>query len=240
MTQANGVWEKRSARTALMLTQSQMQRLTKAHAMLFGLGGVGSYAAEALARAGVGKITLVDADIVAESNCNRQLCALSSTLGKKKVDVVLARLMDINPEADINGMQAFYLPDSPVEIPEDVTVVLDAIDTVSAKIHLTHTCWQRKLPIVSCMGMGNRFDPTQIRIGDLFATSGDPLCRIMRKELRKCGVGQLKCVYSVEPPFIRPDNGKPGEERPVTGSLPYVPSVGGLYLAYEAIRMILE
>lgn len=240
MTQANGAWEKRSARTALMLTQEQMQRLNKAHAMLFGLGGVGSYAAEALARAGVGKITLVDADTVAESNCNRQLCALGSTIGRKKVDVVSARLLDINPEADICGIQAFYLPESPVEIPEDVAVVLDAIDTVSAKIHLAQTCWQRKLPMVSCMGMGNRFNPTQIRIGDVFATAGDPLCRIMRKELRKRGVEQLRCVYSVEPPYISPDNGKPGEQRPVTGSLPYVPSVGGLYLAYEAIRMILE
>lgn len=232
---------RRTARTAILLDDAQLARLRDAHVMLFGLGGVGSYTAEALARAGIGRLTLVDADVVVESNINRQLCALTSTLGKSKALVTRERLLDINPSAHIEAVEAFHLPDSPVPIPADVDAVADAIDTVAAKIDLAVTCTARNLPIVSCMGMGNRYDPTRIRIGDLFETAGCPLCRVMRKELRKRGLNRLRCIYSDEPACACAT----GEEtkaggRPAPGSLPYVPSVAGLYLAFETVSILLN
>jgi len=234
--------EERLRRTALLLNEEQMEKLRNAHVMLLGLGGVGSYAAEALARGGVGKMTLVDNDDVAVSNLNRQLPALSSTVGRLKTDVVAQRLRDLAPDMELTAINAFYLPETPVEIPEDCTVVVDAIDTTSAKLHLAQVCQERGIAIVSCMGMGNRMDPTQIRIGDLYETSGCPLCRVMRHELRKRGISSLRCVYSVEP-AIQPRHGPDAETkgtRPAPGSVSFVPSVAGLYLAYEAIRMIAD
>lgn len=234
--------EQRLNRTALLLNEEQMEKLKNAHVMLLGLGGVGSYAAEALARGGVGKMTLVDNDDVAVSNLNRQLPALSSTVGRLKTDVVAQRLRDLAPDMELTAVNAFYLPETPVEIPEDCTVVVDAIDTTSAKLHLAQVCRERGIAIVSCMGMGNRLDPTQIRIGDLYETSGCPLCRVMRHELRKRGISSLRCVYSVEP-AIQPRHGPDAETkgtRPAPGSVSFVPSVAGLYLAYEAIRMIAD
>lgn len=234
--------EQRLNRTALLLNEEQMEKLKNAHVMLLGLGGVGSYAAEALARGGVGKMTLVDNDDVAVSNLNRQLPALSSTVGRLKTEVVAQRLRDLAPDMELTAVNAFYLPETPVEIPEDCTVVVDAIDTTSAKLHLAQVCQERGIAIVSCMGMGNRLDPTQIRIGDLYETSGCPLCRVMRHELRKRGVSSLRCVYSVEP-AIQPRHGPDAETkgtRPAPGSVSFVPSVAGLYLAYEAIRMIAD
>ena len=235
--------EERLKRTALLLDESQMQKLKNAHVMLLGLGGVGSYAAEALARAGVGKMTLVDNDDVAVSNLNRQLPALSSTIGRPKVDVMAQRLRDLAPDIELYAVNAFYLPDSPVTIPEDCTVVMDAIDTTSAKLHLAQTCMERGIAMVSCMGMGNRLDPTKIVIGDIFETSSCPLCRVMRHELRKRGVPSLRCVYSTEPaisPRVTEDAETKGSGRPAPGSVSFVPSVAGLYLAYEAIRMMTE
>lgn len=234
--------EQRLNRTALLLNEEQMEKLKNAHVMLLGLGGVGSYAAEALARGGVGKMTIVDNDDVAVSNLNRQLPALSSTVGRLKTDVVAQRLRDLAPDMELTAVNAFYLPETPVEIPSDCTVVVDAIDTTSAKLHLAQVCQERGIAIVSCMGMGNRLDPTQIRIGDLYETSGCPLCRVMRHELRKRGVSSLRCVYSVEP-AIQPRHGPDAETkgtRPAPGSVSFVPSVAGLYLAYEAIRMIAD
>ena len=234
--------EQRLNRTALLLNEEQMEKLKNAHVMLLGLGGVGSYAAEALARGGVGKMTLVDNDDVAVSNLNRQLPALSSTVGRLKTEVVVQRLRDLAPDMELTAINAFYLPETPVEIPEDCMVVVDAIDTTSAKLHLAQVCQERGIAIVSCMGMGNRLDPTQIRIGDLYETSGCPLCRVMRHELRKRGVSSLRCVYSVEP-AIQPRHGPDAETkgtRPAPGSVSFVPSVAGLYLAYEAIRMIAD
>ena len=229
----------RLERTASLLTPEQMVRLEKAHIMLLGLGGVGSYAAEALARAGVGRLTLVDADTVAASNLNRQLPALSSTLGLPKVDVMAARLRDAAPDLILTAVRAFYLPQSPVPIPSDCSLVVDAIDTVSAKLHLAKTCFEQGIPLISCMGVGNRLDPTRLRIGDISQTSGCPLCRVMRRELRKLGVPSLRCVYSTEP-ARSPTCCCKASERPVPGSLSYVPSVAGLYLAYEAVHFLTE
>jgi len=234
--------EMRLNRTALLLDEGQMERLKNAHVMLLGLGGVGSYAAEALARGGIGKMTIVDNDEVAASNLNRQLPALSSTVGMLKTEVVAQRLRDLAPDLELTAVNAFYLPEAPVPVPEDCTMVVDAIDTTSAKLHLAQVCQERGIPLVSCMGMGNRLDPTQIRIGDVYETSGCPLCRVMRHELRKCGISALRCVYSVEP-SITPRHGSDAEQkgtRPAPGSVSFVPSVAGLYLAYEAIRQIAD
>lgn len=236
MPEGNTARDRRMARMSLLYTSAQLDRLVHAHVMLFGLGGVGSYAAEALARAGIGKLTLVDADCVVESNLNRQLCALTSTLGMPKAQVERARLLDINPDAEIVAIEAFHLPDSPVSIPSDVDYVADAVDTVAAKLDIAVTCDRRKLPLIACMGMGNRYDPTRIRVGDLFGTSNDPLSRVMRRELRKRGVQALRCVYSTEPAHrleVKESEQKGGRQAP--GSLPFVPSVAGLYMAHEIV-----
>lgn len=220
----------RLERTALLLSPAQMERLEHAHVMLFGLGGVGGHAAEALARGGVGKLTLVDHDVVSPSNLNRQLAALESTVGRPKAQVLSARLRDAAPDAEIVAVEAFYLPESPVPIPQDVSVVVDAIDTVSAKLHLAQTCYERGIPLISCMGMGNRLDPTLIRVGDIFETSGCPLCRVMRQGLRKRNIPSLRCVYSLEPAI--------GTGGRLPGSVSFVPPVAGLFLAAEAVRLI--
>lgn len=240
--QASVSREERLSRTALLLSGEQLETLKNAHIMLLGLGGVGSYAAEALARAGIGRLTLVDNDRVAATNLNRQLPALASTLGRLKTDVVRERLLDAAPDMAIDAVNAFYVPSSPVSIPEDCALVLDAIDTVSAKLHLAEECWARSLPLVSCMGMGNRLDPTQIRIGDIYQTAGCPLCRVMRRELRKRAVPALRCVYSLEEarqPYLAAGSAETkATGRPVPGSVAFVPSVAGLYLAYEGIRLL--
>ncbi len=231
----------RTVRTAALLGQRAMDALGRAHVMLFGVGGVGGYAAEAVARAGVGRLTLVDADEVSPSNLNRQLVALTSTLGQSKARVMAARICDFAPEAVVTAIERFHLPSDPVSIPEDVSLVLDAIDTVSAKVDLAVTCQARGIPLVSCMGMGNRLDPAHIRVGELFDTSGDPLCRAMRHELRKRGVTSLRCVYSDEPPrapIYRDGDAELKAGRPAPGSLCCVPAAAGLYLASEAIRLL--
>ena len=220
----------RLERTALLLSPAQMERLEHAHVMLFGLGGVGGHAAEALARGGVGKLTLVDHDVVSPSNLNRQLAALESTVGRPKAQVLSARLRDAAPDAKIVAVEAFYLPESPVPIPQDVSVVVDAIDTVSAKLHLAQTCYERGIPLISCMGMGNRLDPTLIRVGDIFETSGCPLCRVVRQGLRKRNIPSLRCVYSLEPAI--------GTGGRLPGSVSFVPPAAGLFLAAEAVRLI--
>jgi len=234
--------EQRLNRTALLLSDEQMEKLKNAHVMLLGLGGVGSYAAEALARAGVGEMTIVDNDDVAVSNLNRQLPALSSTIGQNKVDVVAQRLQDLAPDLVLHAVNAFYLPETPVPVPENCAMVVDAIDTTSAKLHLAEVCMARGIPLVSCMGMGNRLDPTKIVIGDIYETSVCPLCRVMRSQLRKHGVPALRCVYSTEPAIVpRVDENaetKGTAGRTAPGSVSFVPSVAGLYLAYETIRQI--
>ncbi len=233
--------EARLNRMALLLSDEQLGKLKNAHVMLLGLGGVGSYAAEALARAGVGEMTIVDNDDVAISNLNRQLPALASTVGQSKVNVVAERLRDLAPDMVLHAVNAFYLPETPVPVPENCSMVVDAIDTTSAKLHLAEVCMQRGIPLVSCMGMGNRLDPTKIVIGDIYETSGCPLCRVMRSQLRKRGVPSLRCVYSTEPaisPRVTEGAETKGTGRPAPGSVSFVPSVAGLYLAYETIRQI--
>lgn len=231
--------EGRTARAAMLLGCDSMAILRGAHVMIFGLGGVGSYAAEALGRMGIGKLTLVDGDRFEESNLNRQLCATVSTIGKSKALVTAQRLREINPDADIIPVEAFYLPECPVPIADDVNMVVDAIDTVAAKLHIIQTCGERGIPVISCMGMGNRLDPARIRIGDLFDTNNCALCRVMRKELRRRGVSSLRCVYSTED-VCQCKTERPVKEgrRSVPGSVSYVPSVAGLFMASDVVNTL--
>ncbi len=222
-------------RSEALLGEEFLNKLQGSCAMVFGVGGVGGYALEALARGGVGKIIIVDNDNVAPSNINRQLVALSSTIGQAKVDVAAKRVKDINPTVIIEPIKAFYLPDSPVDIPSDVNIILDCIDTVSAKLHIMETAAIRGIPLISCMGMGNRYNPEQVCISKLNKTSGDPLCKVLRRETKKRGLQNITVVYSKE------EAAKPGlviNGKPSPASLPYVPSVGGLYMAYLACETL--
>ena len=243
-------------RTALLLGEDGVERLKKAHVLLFGLGGVGSYAAEALARAGVGSLTLVDDDTVSESNLNRQLVALHSTLGQNKAQVAAARIRDINPDCNVTVAPVFYMPATSNELPFDGPVhydyIVDAIDTVTGKIALVMNAKAAKTPIICSMGAGNKVDPTAFEVTDLYKTSVCPLAKVMRNELKKRGVRKLKVVYSKELPITPVDDMAiscrthcicpPGTERKCTqrrqvpGSNAFVPSVVGLIIAGEVIK----
>ncbi len=187
-------------RSALLLGGEALERLARARVAVFGVGGVGGHAAEALARAGVGKLTLFDSDVVARSNINRQIVAARSTVGLYKVDVMAARIRDISPVAEVRCERVFYTRENAGEF--DLSLydcIIDAIDTVSAKVELVVRAGEAGVPIVSAMGCGNRLDATQFRVADIFGTSGDPLARVMRRELRKRGVQSLRAVYSTAP-----------------------------------------
>ena len=231
--------ERRTVRTAMLIGQNNVGILRRSHVMIFGLGGVGSYAAEALGRMGIGKLTIVDGDRFEDSNINRQLCALTSTVGKSKAAVTAQRLMDINPDAVIEPVEKFYLPESRVPIGDDADMVVDAVDTVAAKLDIIEVCKTKNIPMISCMGMGNRLDPLRIAVGDVFDTNTCGLCRVMRKELRKRGIDTLRCVYSTEearecgPCSPAGDGG-----RSAPGSVSFVPSVAGLLMASEVIHTL--
>ena len=223
-------------RSEMILGKESTENFKNKNVILFGLGGVGSYTAEALARAGVGKLTIVDNDCVSVTNINRQLCALHSTVGKAKVDVVKERILDINPFCEVTALQKFYLPENSDEFRlSEYDYIADAIDTVSAKIDLAVKSQQLSIPMIACMGTGNKLDPTKFVISDIFKTSGCPLCRVMRSELRKRGVKKLNVVWSPEEP-VKPlatdeDSGK----RQTPGSLPFVPGVAGMIMAGKII-----
>ena len=227
-----------TARTALLLGQEGVDRLAAASVAVFGLGGVGSYAAEALARAGVGRLILVDGDVVEETNLNRQLVALHSTLGRSKVEVAAQRVLDIAPGCRAEAHAMFYLPEQGQGLIDGCDYVADCIDMVSAKLALAEECRDKGIPLISAMGCGNKLDPTAFTVTDIFATHTDPLARVLRRELKKRGVPRLKVVYSTEAartPCL------PGEEkgtagRPAPASVSFVPGVAGLILAGEAIK----
>ncbi len=203
------------------------------------MGGVGSYVVEALARSGVGTLDIVDNDKVAVSNINRQIIALHSTVGMDKVDVARDRILDINPECVVNTHKCFYLPETASEFDfSNYDYVVDAIDTVTAKIDIIMKCIELDTPVISSMGTGGKLDPTKLVVTDIYKTEVDPLDKVMRRELKKRGVKKLKVVYSTEAP-IKPqaeaelikDN-----QRPAPGSIAFVPSVAGLIIAGEVIR----
>lgn len=221
----------RFQRTQLLLGAENFAKLTAATVAIFGIGGVGSFTAEALARSGVGHLVLIDKDNVDVTNINRQIHALSSTVGKPKVEVMRDRILEINPAAKVDAVQKFYLPDEPAEnfFICEYDYAVDAIDTISAKIVLAVECRRRKIPLISSMGAGNKLDPTRFKVADIFKTSVDPIAKVMRKKLRELGVDALKVVYSEEVPL------KVGAEK-IIGSAAFVPSVAGLIMAAEVVK----
>ena len=227
------------SRTEMLLGPEAMERLRRARVAVFGLGGVGGSAAEALARGGVGALELFDHDQVGATNLNRQIIALHSTLSAFKADAARARLLDINPDMTVEARRVMYMPETsdPFDLGK-YDYVVDAIDTVAGKIELVMRARQAGTPIISCMGTGNKLDPTAFRVADISKTSVCPLARVMRRELKKRGVQHLKVVYSTELP-LTPAAGErtpDGGEKRVPGSVSFVPPVAGMILAGEVIK----
>lgn len=226
-------------RTRLLVGNEAVDRLKAAHVIVFGVGGVGGYTTEALARAGVGKLTLVDADVVSDSNRNRQLLALTSTVGQPKVEVAARRIAEINPDCVVEPIQLFYGPDTADMIDfSGVDYVVDAIDTVSAKLELIARAKAANVPVICSMGTGNKIHPELLTLTTLDQTSGCPLAKVMRVECRKRGLTDVQVVYSTEPArkcFV-PDTEGTGRHAP--GSISFVPGTAGLLLAGKVIRDI--
>lgn len=227
-------------RTALIVGNEGVEKLKNSNVLIFGVGGVGSFAAEAIARAGVGKMTIVDFDDVDITNINRQLPALHSTVGKDKVDVMKERILDINPDINIKAIKAMYTAENSDELLSgDYDYVVDAIDMVSSKIHLIESCVKKNLTIISSMGMGNKLDPTKIVVTDIHKTQMCPLAKVVRRELRDRKIKKLKVVYSTEKPVELKErimNGK----KITPGSISFVPSVAGLTIASVVINDLIK
>ena len=234
----------RFSRTALLLGDDAINKLKTKHVAVFGLGGVGGYVTEALARAGVGKITVTDNDVVSESNINRQIIALTSTVGKKKTELWKERIKDINPEAEVETLDMFVGRENADEIDFSAfDLVVDAVDTVTAKLVIIEKAKKAGCKVISAMGTGNKTRPELFRISDVSKTSVCPLARVMRKELKARGITGVKVIYSTEDAVKPAENADVRAEnvkrRALVGSLPYVPSVAGLLIAAEAVRELL-
>jgi len=230
------------SRTELMLGKERLEILKQKRVMIFGLGGVGSFAAEALARAGIGNLVLVDHDKVDVSNINRQLLALHSTLGKYKVHLMQERVKDINPEAQVKVFKEFYSQENAEDFfNENPDYIVDAIDTVSSKVNLLENAFNRNIPIISSMGAGNRLDPSKLRLADISETTVCPLARTVRKELRKKGIASgIDVVFSTEQP-IKPAGGySKVHGRHIPGSISFVPPVSGFLLASRVVNKLLN
>lgn len=232
------------SRTGLLLGQENMDRLARARVAIFGIGGVGGYVAEALARSGIGSFLLVDNDRVSESNINRQIIALNSTVGRYKVEVMKERILDIHPDAQVEVRECFYLPENAGEFDfGQYDYVVDAVDTVTAKLEIILQAKRVGTPVISSMGAGNKLDAAGFQVTDIYQTSVCPLARVMRRELKKRGVKELKVVYSKEQP-AQPGEIPEGEaqeerRRAIPGSVAWVPSVAGLILAGEVVKGLL-
>ena len=253
------------ARTKLLLGEDALERLSKARVIIFGVGGVGGYVAEALARSGVGHIELVDKDVVDETNINRQIIALQSTIGRYKTEVMKERILDINPDAEVVTHNIFYLPKTANEYEEseaddeiDFSIydyVVDAVDTVTAKLFIIEEADRCKVPVISSMGAGNKLDPTSFKVADIYKTSVCPLAKVMRRELKKRGIKKLKCVYSTEEALqitddktdketvtdnnetdLQSEEKKSVRKKKAPGSVAFVPSVAGLIIAGEVVK----
>ena len=231
------------SRTELLLGADGMEKLKRARVAVFGIGGVGGYAIEALARAGIGALDLIDNDVISLTNINRQIIALHSTVGLPKTDVMAARVKDINPECEVRTYQTFYSPDTAENFDfAQYDYIIDAIDTVTGKLALAVNAQKANTPIISSMGTGNKLDPTAFTVTDIYKTSFCPLARIMRKELRKRGIERLKVVYSEEE-ALTPEGVTeelPQGRRSIPGSVSFVPSAAGLILAGEVIKDIVN
>lgn len=223
------------SRAELIFGAQGMKKLSESHVAVFGVGGVGSFAAEALARGGVGRITVIDGDCVEMTNINRQLCALHSTLGKPKTEVAAARIADINPSCIVTPLKIFYTGNE-IDL-SGFDYIADAIDTVSSKLALIENAQKASVPVISCMGAGNRLDGTKLAVGDIFKTSVCPLARVMRYELKKRGIPRLQVVYSTEKPAVhRGESDEITPKRSIIGSVSFVPPAAGLLLAGEIIK----
>ena len=230
------------ARTELLIGEDGLKKLRKARVAVFGIGGVGGYAVEALARSGVGHFLLVDNDVVGESNLNRQIIALRSTLGQYKTAVMKERIADICPETEVETQECFFLPEHADRFDFGAfDYVVDAIDTVSGKLELAVSCQKAGTPLISAMGAGNKLDPSKFEVTDIYRTKGCPLAKVMRRELRKRGIERLKVVYSTEEPKKPLRQILGGGGRKVTpGSMVFVPGTAGLLLASEVVKDLLE
>ena len=233
--------EERFSRTALMIGEEALEKLRSSRVAIFGVGGVGSFAAEAIARMGVGSITLVDNDTVAPSNLNRQLIALHSTLGRNKVDVAKERILDINPDANVDARAMFYLPENADEIDiASFDCIVDAIDTVSAKIEIIVRADRAGVPVVSSMGTGNKLHPEMLELTDISKTSVCPLARVMRRELKSRGINHLPVVYSKEEPVKLFEDVFLANGKKTVGSISFVPSSAGLLIASKVLELLIK
>ena len=225
-------------RTELLVGEEGINKLHNSKVIVFGIGGVGSFVVEALTRAGVGNLILVDNDTICISNLNRQIHATQATVGMIKVEAMKERVISINPKCNVEAKQVFITADNISEIiPSDVDYVVDAIDTVTSKLALAEYCYKNNINIISSMGTGNKMDPTQFRVSDVFKTKVCTLAKVMRHELRKRGVKKLKVVYSEEMPMT-PDKGRavPSAKRQTPGSISFVPPVAGMIIGGEVIK----
>ena len=231
------------SRTELIIGKDGVEKLNKGKVAIFGLGGVGSYVVEGLARAGIGNFVLVDNDEVDITNINRQIIATTKTIGKSKVEVARDRILEINPNVNVEIHQEFFMPESENILDNTVNYIVDAVDTVTAKIELVVRANKLNIPIISCMGTGNKLDPSKFEVTDIYNTSVCPLAKVMRKELKTRGIERLKVVYSKEKPLkTNKDNLLENENtrKQVPGSISFVPSVAGLIIAGEVIKDIIK
>ena len=225
------------SRTELLIGKDGIEKLKNAKVAIFGIGGVGSYTVEGLARSGIENFILVDNDIVSLSNINRQIIATHKTIGMPKVEVAKQRILEINPNANIEIYQNLFMPETEGILIEDIDYIIDCVDTVTAKIELVMRANKLNIPIISCMGTGNKLDPTRFEITDISKTSVCPLAKVMRKELKNRGIRKLKVLYSKEEPIKIIGR---TEEKVKAGSISFVPSVAGLIIAGEVIKDIIK
>ena len=241
------------SRTELLIGKEALERLSKAHVAVFGIGGVGGYVVEALVRSGIGNFDLIDDDKLCLTNLNRQIIATRDTIGRHKVEVMRERILSINPDAEVTTHRCFYLPENAQDFDfSSYDYVVDAVDTVTAKLEIVMRAKESNIPVISCMGVGNKLNPTQLEIADIYKTSVCPLAKVMRRELRKRGVDKLKVLYSKEEPITPLDDSEdtcrehcvcpPGttrkctQRRAIPGSISFVPSAAGLIIASEVVK----
>ena len=230
------------SREELLIGKETVEKLNKSKVAIFGIGGVGSYVVEGLARAGIGNFVLIDNDEVALTNINRQLIATNKTIGMSKVEVAKNRILEINPNAKVEIYKEFFMPETEGILDNSIDYIIDAVDTVTAKIELVLRANELNIPIISCMGTGNKLDPTKFEVADIYKTSICPLAKVMRKELKQRGIKRLKVVYSKEEPIkINLDNIEEiTSKKHVPGSISFVPSVAGLIIAGEVIKDLIK
>ncbi|WP_407416202.1 ThiF family adenylyltransferase [Methanobrevibacter sp.] len=234
--------DEKFSRTEMLIGEEGINKLNDAKVAIFGIGGVGSFVCEGLARSGVGNFILIDFDKVDESNINRQIIATTKTVGQYKVDLMKERILDINPDANVEVYTEFYMADSKSDIiTEDLSYVVDCVDTIMAKIAIICNCDAMNIPVISSMGTGNKKDPTMFEVADIYETSVCPLARIMKKDLKKRDIEKLKVVYSKEHPINTNDHAINQDKKyKVKGTMSFMPSVAGLIISSEVIKDIIS